>query len=309
VAGLSSGLPYRIRLQIVSEVGESVASALLTVTAGAYADPPGAPTFLYSWNQVNKFAFGWTFPGSNGGAPVTAWNVYAANAITNLPGPTVPSAVVADPSQFYIEVDCTNWGGFNAVNNYFYVRVAAQTSADVGQFSPISRLFCVRAPDAPTVSNLAGSPTSVTVEWAEGNLYSAELRGYKIYMNDGLGGAITLRGTVHDTSQKTYTATGLVADRDYLVQVTVVSAVGESARSAVLNARSCGVPATPGAPSRYSSTATTITVQWSAPADNGCPMTGYRVYRNNNDGNPDVDIYPGVGTAMIRLTPASIQRY
>jgi hypothetical protein len=288
----------------LSEVGESDASALLTVTAGAYADPPGAPYFLSSWSIVNRLTFSWTFPGSNGGAPVTAWNVYAANSITNLPGSTVPSYVVNDPSTFYLEVDCTNVGGFNLAQNYFYVRVAAQTSADIGQYSPISRLFCGQAPDAHSVSNYAGSPTSVTVQYAEGNLYGAELRGYKIYMNDGLGGVITLRGTVSDTSQKTYTATGLVADRDYLVQVTVVTAVGESARSATLNARSCGVPATPGAPSRLSSTATSITVQWSAPADNGCPMTGYRVYRDNNDGNADVDIYPGIGDATDPLDPS-----
>jgi len=38
-------------------------------------------------------------------------------------------------------------------------------------------------------------------------------------------------------------------------------------------------------------------VQWSPPADNGCPLTGYRVYRDNNDGNPLVDVYPGIGDA------------
>lgn len=85
----------------------------------------------------------------------------------------------------------------------------------------------------------------------------------------------------------------------------MVSSVGESDRSAVMSVRACGAPSKPTAPvggpkrSRFSmallfldsisclkaeetlktearkaSTSNTITVQWAAPADNGCPMTG-----------------------------------
>merc|ERR1719443_254775 len=148
---------------------------------------------------------------------------------------------------------CNDAGGNDVKNNFFYAKVAAYTAAGVGKYSPISRIFCGQGPAAPTASNDKGTESSVTVKWVEGDLYGAELRGYKVYINDGLGGELSLRAVVEDTSQRYYTATGLIPDRDYLVQTSVVSAVGESARSAIITARSCNVPAIPGAPVRQSS--------------------------------------------------------
>merc|ERR1719162_2143769 len=161
-----------------------------------------------------------------------------------------------------------------------------------------------------------GTESSVTVTWFEGDLYQAELRNYKVYMNDGLGGELSLRAVVFDTSQRYFTATGLIADRDYLVRVTVVSAVGESDATSTCNvpadsvacntvtSRSCNVPAVPGAPLRQSSTATSIHVQWSAPADNGCPMTGYRLFLDeNSDGAAEKESFPGVGDPTNPIDP------
>ncbi|CAE7771771.1 FNDC3A [Symbiodinium pilosum] len=117
-------------------------------------------------------------------------------------------------------------------------------------------------------------------------------------MDDGAGGAVTLRDTVADTSSRSYTATGLTTDTVYVVQVSVVTTTAESDLSTALSVRSCPLPDTPAAPTRKSSTATTVTVQWTAPADNGCPMTGYRVYIDTNlDGTAESEIYPGAGDA------------
>jgi len=304
VAGLTAGLPYRFAVTILSEVGESEKSTARIFTIGAEADPPVAPSWQSSWTPADQFTLGWAFHGSNGGSPITAWNVYISNTIGTWPLQNAPQYIVNNPSIMSVSFDCKNAGGFDVKNNFFYARVAADTTAGVGQYSPISRLFCGQGPDAPTVQNDKGTESSVTVKWAEGNLYEAELRGYKVYINDGLGGELSLRAVVDDTSQRFFTATGLIPDRDYLVQVTVVTAVGESPRSAVITARSCNVPAIAGAPSRQSSTATSIRTQWSAPADNGCPMTGYRLYLDTDgDGIADEQSYPGVGDPENPIDP------
>jgi hypothetical protein len=297
VAGLTAGLPYRFSLAVLSEVGESDPSSVLVQTVGADADAPSAPVWQSSWTPADKmFTIGWSFSGSNGGAPITAWYVYLSSGISTWPAQNNPTATIANPADMSNLFNCEDAGGFNVLNNYFYAKVAAYTTAGVGKYSPISRIFCGQGPEAPTVANDKGTESSVTMKWAEGALYQAELRGYKIYINDGLGGEMSLRAVVEDTSQRYYTATGLIADRDYLVQVTVVSAVGESPRSSTLTARSCNVPAVPGAPLRMSSTATSIKVQWSAPADNGCPMTGYRLFLDtDSDGVSDEESYPGLG--------------
>jgi len=295
VSGLTAGLPYRFRLHVVSETGISDPSEVQTYTCGADADPPGAPTWISSNSANNRMTIGWTFSGSNGGAPITNWYVYLSSTINTWPLPNAP-ALITLPGDMTKEFDCAGAGGYNVVDNYVYVKVAAVTPAAIGTMSPISRLFCAQQPDAPSVSDDSGTESSVTVTWVEGNLYKAELRGYKIYMNDGLGGELSLKAVVEDTSQRYYTATGLEPDRDYLVQVTVVSAVGESPRSTTVTSRSCNVPATPGAPGRKMSTATSITVKWSAPADNGCPMTGYRLFMDTDgDGVADEQSYPGTG--------------
>uniref|UniRef100_A0A7S0A7G0 Fibronectin type-III domain-containing protein n=1 Tax=Pyrodinium bahamense TaxID=73915 RepID=A0A7S0A7G0_9DINO len=124
-------------------------------------------------------------------------------------------------------------------------------------------------------------------------------------MNNGLGGTIWYHTTVEDTSQRWFTATGLVTNREHLVQVTVVSAVTESERSSTLAVRSCGAPGTPDAPVRKSSTSTSITVEWSAPEDNGCPMTGYRIYLDENgDDVADQEIHPGAGDDTNPIDPS-----
>jgi len=296
-AGLTAGLDYRFQVKVVSEVGESDVSPTLTVTAGADADPPTAPHYISSANN-NQLTVGWTFPGSDGGVPVTAWNLYFAigYAEVNFPDANLPSMSTA-VGTLQATVDCTAINGNDRSQNFVYFRVAAVTGAGVGQYSPKSRMFCANQPDAPTVTDaFVGTTNSVTINFMEGALNGAELVAFKVYMNDGLGGALSYRGKVTDTSYRYYTATGLVTDRTYLVQVTVVSTAAESAKSTVMSVRACGAPSTPAAPARKVSTSSTITVQWAAPADNGCPMTGYRLYMDENqDGVAEQDIYPGAG--------------
>eukprot|EP00930_Biecheleria_cincta_P038762 TRINITY_DN26639_c0_g1_i1.p1 TRINITY_DN26639_c0_g1~~TRINITY_DN26639_c0_g1_i1.p1 ORF type:complete len:4930 (+),score=584.21 TRINITY_DN26639_c0_g1_i1:1092-14792(+) len=294
-AGLTAGLTYRFKVRVVSEVGESDDSPVLILTIGADADPPSAPHYVNSYDNQN-LVFGWTFPGSNGGVPITAWNVYYSNSFAEdgWPAKEVPNAVVPAGTMQVTCLTC-DIGTQTLVADFVYIRVAAVTAAGIGQYSPISRIFCANRPDPPTVTDGSGTPNSITINIAPNALHRAEMMAFKIYMDDGLGGALTYRGQVEDTSQGYYTATGLVTDRAYKVQVTVVSTVAESLPSAIVTVRSCGAPSQPAPPTRKSSTSNSITLQWEAPADNGCPMTGYRIYQQDLVTNAIDQIYPGSG--------------
>uniref|UniRef100_A0A7S4S4M0 Fibronectin type-III domain-containing protein n=1 Tax=Alexandrium monilatum TaxID=311494 RepID=A0A7S4S4M0_9DINO len=296
---LTAGLTYRFAVKVVSEMGESAASTITSLTCGADADPPTAPTYVSSQSN-NELTVEWTFPGSNGGAAITDWYVYLSDSFADSSwplqnNPTIPISTV---STMQAVIDCTNVRGADLAQTWVYVKVAAVTDAAIGQYSPISKLFCANRPDPPSVTDDSGTTSSVTITFMEGNLYGAELRAFRIYMNDGLGGAVRYLTTVEDTSQRYYTATGLTVNREHLMQVTVVSAVTESARSATIAVRSCSRPDTPEAPTRKASTSTRITVQWVAPGSNGCPLTGYRVFLDENgDGAANQEIYPGTGDA------------
>eukprot|EP00928_Gymnodinium_smaydae_P022346 TRINITY_DN18808_c0_g1_i1.p1 TRINITY_DN18808_c0_g1~~TRINITY_DN18808_c0_g1_i1.p1 ORF type:complete len:4341 (-),score=787.41 TRINITY_DN18808_c0_g1_i1:161-11695(-) len=307
IAGLTADLSYRIYVKMLSETGESDPSDVLFQTCGADPDPPSAPYFTSSRNN-NELTIGWDFPGSNGGSVIQGWNVYLSNAFAEsswnaINAPNILSTTMS------ATIDCRAVGVYGDLSQKFiYIKVAAVSAASVGQLSPVSKIFCANRPDPPVLSDLTGTETSVTVQWVEGNLYGAGIRHYKIYVNDGLGGDLTLRGVQEDTSQRTYTVSGLQPDRGYQVQVTVVSGAAESLPSNTITVRSCGFPAVPAAPIRGSSTADSITLAWSAPADNGCPMTGYRLYI---DDGAVAEIYPGAGDENdptdASLNPAQLQ--
>eukprot|EP00929_Paragymnodinium_shiwhaense_P071746 TRINITY_DN36441_c0_g3_i1.p1 TRINITY_DN36441_c0_g3~~TRINITY_DN36441_c0_g3_i1.p1 ORF type:complete len:6381 (-),score=1386.64 TRINITY_DN36441_c0_g3_i1:118-18219(-) len=298
ISGLTSGLVYRIYIKMVSEVGESDPSPTLSLVCGADPDPPTSPYYVSSTNN-NRLVVGWDFPGSNGGAIIQKWHLYLATSFEESSFPLQNDPTIVSTSMT-AEINCQTVRGFDRSQQWIYMKVAAVSGVPpdfiVGQYSPVTRIFCANRPEKPTVYDVSGTESSVSIRWDVNELYGAELRGYKVYLNDGLGGALSLRGTIQDTSQRYYTATGLLPDRGYQVQVTVVSGATESEPSDVLNVRSCGFPAVPGAPVRKSSTATSITLGWDPPADNGCPMTGYRIDMDENyDGDAEQEIYPGTG--------------
>ncbi|CAK0850855.1 unnamed protein product [Prorocentrum cordatum] len=300
-AGLTAGLTYRFKAKVTTEVGESPESGELSLVAGANAEAPGAVYYVTSQNN-NEMTVAWDFTGSNGGVTITNWYLYMSSSYADSSWPiaTVPGAIL-DVGTMQYTLDCTSVttsvGGIDLSQNSVYFRVAAVTAVGVGSYSPISKLFCADLPDAPTVYDNGGTESSVSFTWEEGGLNGAELKGYRVYMNDGLGGALVHVASIMDTSQRYYTATGLPSNREYHVQVTVVSGVGEGAASSVFPARSCGLPSKPDPPTRQASTADTVTLEWAPPADNGCPLTGYRIYQDTDeDGVADgADIYPGVG--------------
>jgi len=295
-SGLTAGLPYRFRIRVLSEVGESQLSNVRIISCGADPDAPSAPAHVTSANNA-QLTVGWTFTGYNGGATITNWYLWASNSLLTFTQQNNPLATLL-VSQMTHQLDCQSINGYDLRQNYVYIRVAAKTDAAIGPYSGVSKIFCANAPDAPTVTSEGGTESTVTISWQEGNLYAAELKGYRIYMNDGLGGDLGLTAVVEDSSVRRYTASGLTGDRDYLFQVTVVTMVTESARSALFRARSCDIPSVPAAPYRYWSDANTITMRWVAPADNGCPMTGYRIYRDDNqDYIAEGESYPGTGNA------------
>jgi hypothetical protein len=73
-------------------------------------------------------------------------------------------------------------------------------------------------------------------------------------------------------------ATGDIVD----FQVTCVNIIGESEKSDVLTLRVAGVPDAPAAPEETSVVSVgsdiAITVEWAAPAANGGPILGYKLF-------------------------------
>jgi len=324
VAGLTNSLTYRFGVKAVSEVGSGPMSTsgvsgspsypYLAITVGAPADPPSNAYYISSFCDPYTppavpskcyLTVGWDFTGSNGGAPITSWRIYIANSFADSawPAPGSPTKEVLAGVQQLGAIDCSTIVGPNLVQQYVYFKVVAVTGAGEGTYSGISRIFCSLQPDAPSVTSVTGTSSaatgmssSATFSFAAGNTYAAPLLGYKIYMNNGLGGTVTYRASIYDTSMVSYTATGLAPGLPYLAQVSVVTGVGESPLSPTTTQWSCGNPATPSAPAWAGGGITSITLKWSPPADMGCAITGYRVYQQDpTNGNAVSEATPNIG--------------
>jgi len=290
--GLTVGYSYRVKVMVRSEVGDSPASNVAFMVAAALPDAPNAPSYYSS--RLNQFlTVTWSFSGSDGGSAIRGYDVQASSSATAWPQGFEEVETITN------EFDCSEFG---AAQSFVYARVRAVTYAGAGDWSGISRLFCSDRPLAPGASSssylreVTASGTSATIEWKEDDLFSAELMGYHVYMDNGLGGDIQYLAQIKDTSQRFYTVAGLLPGRRYRFRVAIESAVAEGHLSSTLDVWSCGLPSTPNPPSRFDSSLNMIEVAWVPPPDNGCPITGYRIYLDRDqNGVAEEEIYPGAG--------------
>ena len=144
------------------------------------------------------------------------------------------------------------------------------------------------ATSAPTRDSLLSNATSAFLTWLPITTSDLPIRGYLLQMDDGLGGAYQ---TIYDGSLNpqatSYLVTGLIPGRSYKFGVTALDVNGLGAMSPTSTYVSCSVPSGMLQPALESVTATTFTLSWDLPLDNGgCPITGYALLRDNGLGDP-----------------------
>ena len=131
-------------------------------------------------------------------------------------------------------------------------------------------------PDAPTnVQAEAVGTSGARVTFSAPTSNGSPITGYRLYDATGT--------KVADCGSTVCVVSGLTVGRSYTYTVTAVNAVGESAHSASSSVTISGAPSQPARPSVTAGN-TTIDVSWSAPADNGSPITGYTVTASTANG-------------------------
>ena len=131
-------------------------------------------------------------------------------------------------------------------------------------------------PDAPTnVQAEAVGTSAARVTFSAPTSNGSPITGYRLYDATGT--------KVADCSSTVCVVSGLTVGRSYTYTVTAVNAIGESAHSASSSVSISGAPSQPAKPSVAAGN-TTIDVSWTAPADNGSPITGYTVTASTANG-------------------------
>ena len=272
ITGLTNGTSYLVRVSAVNAVGTGLASSNSASTLVATTpSAPAAPTVTRGDTEVTV---AWVAP-ATGGSAITAYELmYSADAGSTWT--TWSTTLTSSPE--------TVTGLTNGTSYVF--KVAASNVRGQSAFSASSSSISPAAlPSAPTLGTVTAGANSIAVSWtAPASTGGFAISDYTIEYSANAGS--TWSAFAHSASTATsITITGLTNGTSYLVRIRAVTSVGTGAASA--NSASQLVAAAPGQPNAPTivNGSTQVTINWAAPAANGCAITGYQIEISTNGGS------------------------
>ena len=320
VAGLTNGKNYEAKVLAVSGRGAGAYSVAASITPGA---APAAISGLSLAADNQSFAASWDAVGNtpagnpaNGGYAVTKYILVYKNTTDSASYPTLTSANTACPSiandanRGCIEVAASNTTfsvtGLTNGKNY-EAKVLAVNVRGAGAYGAEAAVIVGAPPVAVSGLNLARGDRSFMVNWAVSNDNGYALTKYILVYknttasasypmltsantacpsitNDGNRGCIAI--TAGSPINTTANVTGLTNGNEYEVKVLAVNGRGAGDYSAPATITPTVVPGVIAAAGiTFMPDLTMFAASWTAPLNNGTPITKYiLVYRNVTDG-------------------------
>ena len=264
---VTNGTTYYYKVSAVNSVGEGVATAVLSALPKA-PTAPGVPTGVTAAPGDKKVTLGWSAPTTDGGSPITGYNIYRGTSSTT----TLLTSVSASTFS-YVDTAVTN-------GTTYYYQVAAVNAVGAGTKSTAitAKPTAPTAPAAPTGLTVAGGNATVSLTWTAAAANGSPVTAYKVYRGPSTSN-MSLIATLGNVTS--YVDNAVVNNTLYYYKVSAVNAIGEGPASTTVSVTP-KPPTVPGAPASLtaSGVAPGVKLTWTAPASNGgSPITNYKIYR------------------------------
>jgi hypothetical protein len=277
-------------MESVTAIPTPVATAIPTPiptpkpTAPPKPGSPGAPTGLTAVASIGKITLHWSAPASNGGSPITGYDIYRDGSDKKLYSTTAPTL--------------TEGVGNGGTHVY---RVTAVNKVGAGPYSNPASATTPNVPGAPGTVTATGGNGQVAVTWtAPASNGGSAITEYDVYKD---GGSTPICA---GTSQPCTNA-GLGDGESHIYTVKARNAVGLGPGTADVGTawNKPGLPTSVVAAGGNGS----IGITWSPPAsDGGSAVTGYDVYREDMGSTPVCSI-SGFSCTDSGLTPGESHTY
>jgi hypothetical protein len=124
--------------------------------------------------------------------------------------------------------------------------------------------------------------------------------GYNLYVDDGFYGDFTSVFT-GSSFENSHTVEGLVTGLPYRFKVSGININGEGLQSDEITIYACARPLLVSAPTKVTTTVSSITIAWKEPEANGCPVTGFLLMRDTGS-NDDLSLV--IDQSLIQERPS-----
>ena len=264
VTGLTNGTAYQVQVRAANSKGDSAWSAS---SAAAYPSTvpgtPAAPSLTFGSQQLTV---SWSAPSSDGGADVSGYKVGRCSTGCDTASNWTVTILTGTGTT-------TTLTGLTNGTSY-QVRVLATNRAGDGAWSSSTTESPAYKPGQPAAPTATRGNQSITVSWAAPADGGAAISDYNVNYREQNKATVNHPFTGTGT---TTTITGLTNGKQYQVTVQAVNKAGMSDWSPwSALATPATKPSAPGAPT-LAHGAASLSVSWTAPADNGADITDYDV--------------------------------
>lgn len=281
---LIKGIAYELRFRVKNVYGWSEFSDIERFVAADAPSKPAMPT-LVSVSSSHITVELDTLTIEDGGLPIEWFALEIKFDSEFIPVTTY----VSGDSQHTLTVTD------DALSGDCYIRWYATNSKAASH--PSDQLFVLLAdpplaPETITKIQAKSDRTSISIEWTASPSVQ-EILGYVVTIEDIANGNSWPAFNGFELGlydQRELTVYDLTVGQQYLfsVQAANLNGLGESSAKFAMN--TCLPPSAAAKPTRVETTTSSIKVAWSAPADNGCPITEFAVMIDDGDSGPFVPV-------------------